>query len=80
MYEATPESLSVDPLAVAVKPPAVPPWKKTVEPEPGQYAEPLSEPNVNVVGAVGPVVSTITVVVTELLWLPTLSVPRRVSR
>ena len=65
---------------MAVKPPAVPPWKYTTEPEPGQYAEPLSEPKVNVVGAVGPVVSTITVVLTELLWFPTLSVPRSVSR
>ena len=45
----------------------------------GQYAEPLSPLNEKPVGADGCVVSTMTVVVIEVV-LPTLSVPVSVSR
>ena len=71
-------SASVAPLAVAVNPPALPPLKYTIEPEPGKYAL-LSELKPNEPGALGAVVSTLTVVV-SVVALPTLSVPVSVSR
>ena len=74
MYDATPESASVAPVAVTVKPPAAPPWKKTTGPLPGQYAFADRPVTVSVVGALGAVVSTLTVVVMVAV-LPTLSVP-----
>ena len=57
---------------MTVKPPATPPWKKTVVPEPGQYAW-LGEEKLRPVGALGAVVSSSTVWLLTLLMLPTLS-------
>ena len=56
-----------------MKPPEPPPWKNTVEPEPGQYAW-VGDENVKPVGAVGGVVSICSVVVCTDEALPTLSV------
>ncbi len=56
-----------------MNPPVPPPWKYTVEPEPGQYAC-VGELNVKPVGAVGGVVSIWMVVVCTEEALPTLSV------
>ena len=75
-----PVSASVAPLAVAVKPPAPPPLKYRIDPEPGKYAlvsEAKLKPAAD--GAEGAVVSTLTVVV-SVVALPTLSVPVSVSR
>ena len=51
-----PDSASAAPLPATVKPPAVPPLKNTVAPEPGQYALVVLE-NVKPVGADGAVPS-----------------------
>ena len=55
-----------------MKPPATPPWKKTVVPEPGQYAW-LGEEKVSPVGAFGAVVSSLTIWLETPEMLPTLS-------